>query len=57
MEELFTEDELRGSTVRGKRGTLPALDVETMDAILCEYSLYCTCGLLYVMVVLVPSLI
>ena len=35
MEELFTVDELRGSTVRGKKGTLPALDVETMDAILC----------------------
>ena len=35
MEELFTNDELRTSTVRGKKGTLPALDVETMDAILC----------------------
>ena len=38
MEELFTQDELRGSTVRGKRGSLPALDPETMDAIfqVCE---------------------
>ena len=35
MEELFTVDKLCGSTVRGKKGTLPALDVETMDAILC----------------------
>ena len=37
MEELFTHDELRLSTVRGKKGTLPALDTETMDAILCKY--------------------
>ena len=37
MEELFTTDELRCSSVRGKRGTLPALDQETMDAILCKY--------------------
>ena len=35
MEELFTVDELCGSTVRGKKGTLPALDEEMMDAILC----------------------
>ena len=35
MEELFTEDQC--SSVRGKRGTLPALDQETMDAILCKY--------------------
>ena len=36
MEELFTTDELRSSTVRGKKGSLPALDGETMDAILCK---------------------
>ena len=38
MEELFTHDELRMSTVRGKKGTLPALDHETMDAILCMHT-------------------
>ena len=37
MEELFTHDELRMSTVRGKKGKLPALDTETMDAILCKF--------------------
>jgi len=36
MDELFTVDELRTSTVRGKKGKLPALDGETMDAILCK---------------------
>ena len=36
MEELFTTDELRSSTVRGKKESLPALDGETMDAILCK---------------------
>ena len=35
MEEMFTSDELHTSTVRGKKGTLPALEAETMDAILC----------------------
>ena len=30
----FLMDEL--NTVRGKRGTLPGLDTETMDAILCK---------------------
>ena len=35
MEGLFTVDKLCDSTVRGKKGTLPALDEETMDAILC----------------------
>ena len=39
MDELFTVDELRTSTVRGKKGKLPALDEETMDAILCKLSL------------------
>ena len=38
MEELFTHDELRMSTVRGKKGTLPTLDHETMDAILCMHT-------------------
>ena len=37
MDELFSEDELKGSTVQSKKGTLPALDEETMDAILCKY--------------------
>ena len=37
MEELFTHDELWLSTVRGKMGTVPALDTEMMDAILCKY--------------------
>ena len=37
MEELFSEDELRCSSVRGKKGAHPALDVEVMDAILCKY--------------------
>ena len=36
MEELFTTDELCCSTVYGKKGNLPALDTETMDAILCK---------------------
>ena len=36
MEELFSVDELRSSTVRGKKGKLPGLDTETMDAILCK---------------------
>ena len=36
MEELFTTDELHFSTVHGKKGSLPALDGETMDAILCK---------------------
>ena len=35
MAELFTEDELRCSTVRGKKGNLPALDQHVMNAILC----------------------
>ena len=35
MSELFTEDELRFSTVRGKKGKLPALDQDVMNAILC----------------------
>ena len=35
MAELFTEDELRCSTVRGKKGNLPALDQDVMNAILC----------------------
>ena len=36
MAEVFTSDELRCSTVRGKRGTLPALDQDVMNAILCK---------------------
>ena len=35
MAELFTEDELKCSTVRGKKGNLPALDQDVMNAILC----------------------
>ena len=35
MSELFTEDELRFSTVRRKKGKLPALDQDVMNAILC----------------------
>ena len=37
MEEMFTEDELRCSSVRGKKGIHPGLDSEVMDAILCKY--------------------
>ena len=36
MEELFTVDELRCSTVRGKKGDLPALDQDLMNTILCK---------------------
>ena len=36
MVEMFTIDELRCSTVRGKKGNLPALDQEVMNAILCK---------------------
>jgi len=39
MDELFSEEELKGSTVRGRKGKLPPLDEETMDAILCKYKL------------------
>ena len=39
MDELFSEEELKGSTVRGRKGKLPPLDEETMDAILCMYKL------------------
>lgn len=35
MNELFTEDELRCSSVRGVRSEYPALDQDTMNAILC----------------------
>ena len=35
MGELFTEDELRSSSVKGKKSPLPALDEDTMNAILC----------------------
>lgn len=34
---MFTVDELRISTVRGK-GLKPSLDTETMNAILCEFN-------------------
>ena len=37
MDELFSPDELQGSTVRGKKGTLSPLDIETMDAIRIPY--------------------
>lgn len=36
MVELFSEDELRCCTVRGKKSSLPGLDRDTMDAILCK---------------------
>ena len=36
MDELSTVDELQTSTVQGEKGKLPALDGETMDAILCK---------------------
>ena len=36
MVELFTEDELRCSTVHGEKGELPGLDQDVMNAILCE---------------------
>ena len=35
MDELFTEDELGSSSVKGKKSPLPALDEDTMNAILC----------------------
>ena len=35
MGEMFTEDEMRCSTVRGKKSSLPPLDQDTMNAILC----------------------
>jgi len=40
MVELFSQDELRCSTVRGKKGSLPGLDRDTMDAILCRLLLF-----------------
>ena len=36
MVELFSEDELRCCTVRGKKSSLPGLDRDVMDAILCK---------------------
>ena len=36
MTELFTEDELRTSSMRGKKGPLPGLDQDTVNAILCK---------------------
>ena len=36
LTELFTEDELRMSSMRGKKGPLPGLDQETVNAILCK---------------------
>ena len=35
MGELFIEEELRCSTVQGKKGKLPGLDEDVMNAILC----------------------
>ena len=37
MTELFTEDELRTSSMRGRKGPLPGLDHDTVNAILCKY--------------------
>ena len=36
MVEMFSTDELRCSTVRGRKGNLPALDQDIMNAILCK---------------------
>jgi len=36
MAELFTEEELRCSTIQGKKGQLPGLDQDVMNAILCK---------------------
>ena len=36
MAEMFSSDEMRCSTVRGKRSSLPALDQDVMNAILCK---------------------
>ena len=38
MMELFTEDELRTSSMRGKKGPLPGLDQDTVNAILCKFN-------------------
>ena len=35
MDKLFSPDELRTSTVHGKKEALPPLNIKTMDAILC----------------------
>ena len=43
MAELFSIDQLRCSTVRGKKGTLPALDQDIMNAILCKFLIMHTC--------------
>lgn len=40
MTQLFTEEELRCSTVRGKKGKLPGLDRDVMSAILCKLYVY-----------------
>ena len=36
MVEMFSIDELRCSTVRGRKGNLPSLDQDIMNAILCK---------------------
>jgi len=36
MVELFLQDELRCSTVQGKKGSLPGFNRVTMNAILCK---------------------
>ena len=38
LTELFTEDELRTSLMRGKQGIHPALDQDTINAILCKFN-------------------
>ena len=48
MVELFSTDQLRCSTVRGKKGTLPALDPDIMNAILCKFYI------IYMHVLVVP---
>ena len=47
MVEMFTTDELRCSTVRGKKGHLPALDQEVMNAILCKNNNYICIATVY----------
>ena len=36
MTELYREDELRTSSMRGKKGPLPGLDQDTVNTILCK---------------------
>ena len=42
MNELFSENEMRCSAVSGNEGSLPVLDEDTTNAILCMY-IYVVC--------------